>query len=174
MRKNTLFKAISYCLIAISFFGCTPRQKLQRLENKHPELFKPSVKDSISNTVQYVSHDSIINIPGELVTLHDTFLVNKPCPTHYKKTLKSGNETAVLTIDSGKVTVVCKDDSLKQEIVLRDKIISTYKEHTAVGVAENDVYKTHWYDYFCRTVVGISLLFLLIWILLHTVKLPLP
>jgi hypothetical protein len=154
--------------------SCTPEQKLQRLENRHPELFKPTVKDSVSNTIQYVTHDSIISIPARSVVLHDTFLLNKPCPTHYHKVLSSGTESATLNIDSGKVSVICHDDSLKQEIVMRDKIISTYKTHTDVGTAEHNVYLTHWYDYFCRTVVGISLLFLILWITLHAVKMKLP
>ncbi len=173
MRK--LF--LHFLLFTLTFsqiVGCSPQQKLQRLENKHPELFKPTIKDSISNTIQYVTHDSVINIPGESVTLRDTFLVNKPCPMHYSKVIKSGRGTAILQIDSGKVAVICNDDSLKQEIVIRDKIISTYHEHSKLGLAENDVYKTHWYDYFCRTIVGLSLLFMLIWVLLHTFKLPLP
>src|ERR1700679_618958 len=106
MKKNILFFASSYGLLVIGFSGCTPQQKLQHLENKHPELFKPIVKDSISNTVQYIMHDSIINIPAQSVTLHDTFLINKPCPTHYRKVLKSGSETATLNIDSGRVTVI--------------------------------------------------------------------
>lgn len=172
--KTNLLLTLSSSLLVLSLLGCSPQHKLQRLENKHPELFKPTIKDSISNTIQYVTHDSLINIPGQSVTLRDTFLVNKPCPTHFRKVVRSGLETATLNIDSGKITVICKDDSLKKEIVMRDKIISTYKEHTQVGVAEHDVYKTHWYDYFCRTVVGLSLLFLLIWVLLHALKLPLP
>ncbi|HTA28473.1 MAG TPA: hypothetical protein VK809_11830 [Bacteroidia bacterium] len=174
MKKNIPFLTISYWLLAIGFSGCTPQQKLQHLENRHPELFKPTIKDSISNTVQYVAHDSIISIPAQSVTLHDTFLVNEPCPTHYRKVLKSGNETATLSIDSGMVTVICHEDSLKKEIEVRDKIISSFKEHTQVGVAEHDVYLTLWYDYFCRTIVGLSLLFLLLWVLLHALKLPLP
>lgn len=156
------------------FMGCTPQQKLQRLENRHPELFKPIVRDSISNTVQYVTRDSIINIPAQSVILYDTFLVNKPCPAHFHKVLKTGNETATLNIDSGRITVICHDDSLKKEIAVRDKIISSFKEHVQVGVAEHDVYLTHWYDYFCRTVVALSLLFLLLWVLLHSLKFPLP
>jgi len=156
------------------FCGCSPQQKLQHLENKHPELFKPRIKDSASTTIQYVSHDSLITIPGQSAVMHDTFLINKPCPTHFNRTLKSGGETAILNIDSGKVTVICKDDSLKQEILLRDKIINNFKEHVQVGVAENDVYKTHWYDYFCRTVVGIALVLLLIWVAMKAIKFPVP
>ncbi len=168
MKNNIISGAITYWLIAISFISCSPRQKLQHLENKHPELFKPIEKDSTSSITQYLTRDSIINFPVQSVTLHDTFLMDKPCPTHYNKTVKSGLETATLHIDSGKVTVICKDDSLKQEITIRDKIISNFKEHVQVGVAENDVYKAHWYDYFCRTVVGIALLFLLLWVVLKT------
>jgi hypothetical protein len=156
------------------FWGCSPQQKLQHLENKHPELFKPIVKDSTSTSVQYITHDSLINIPGQTIMLRDTFLVNKPCPTHFSKTIKTGGETAILKIDSGKVTVICKDDSLKQEILLRDKIISKFKEHVQVGIAENDVYKTHWYDYFCRTFVGITLVFLLVWVALKAIKPSIP
>jgi len=175
--KNILFLAISYWLLTISFSSCTPQQRLQRLEDRHPELFKPLVKDSISTTIQYVTRDSILTIPGQIVLLHDTFLVNKPCPTHYSKTLKAGTETAILHIDSGRVTVICKDDSLKKEILLRDKIINNFKEHVKVGIAENDIYKIHWYDYFCRTVVAIALIILLLWIVLQMLlkdKIPLP
>ncbi len=172
--KKLLFTFSLFTFTFSLFIGCTPQQKLQHLENNHPELFKPTVKDSISNMVQYVTHDSIIDIPGQSVVLYDTFLVNKPCPTHFHKVLKTGNETATLNIDSGRITVTCHDDSLKKEIAVRDKIISSFKEHIQVGVAEHDVYLTHWYDYFCRTIVAISLLFLLIWVLLHSFKFPLP
>jgi len=156
------------------FIACSPQQKLERLENKHPELFKPILKDSVSNTVEYVAHDSIINIPGANTVLHDTFRVDKPCPLHYQRVLKTGNETATLKIDSGQVTVICHEDSLRREIIVKDKIISNFKEHVQVGVAEHTIYKTRWYDYFCRTVVALSLLFLLLWIALHAAKLPLP
>jgi len=172
MKANILFITIGCFAVIMGFSSCSPEQKLQHLENRHPELFKPVVKDSVSNTIQYVTHDSIINIPGQSAVLHDTFLLNKPCPMHYQKVLRSGNETATLKIDSGRVTVICHDDSLKQEIVMRDKIISSFKEHVDVGVAEHDVFKTHWYDYFCRTIVAIALLVLLLWVVLHALKLP--
>ncbi|HTB31491.1 MAG TPA: hypothetical protein VK808_05655 [Bacteroidia bacterium] len=174
MKNNNVFVIIACCIAVMAFSGCTPQMKLQRLENMHPELFKPIVKDSISNTIQYVTRDSIINIPSNSVTLHDTFLVNKPCPAHYHKVIKADNETATLNIDSGRITVICHDDSLKQEIVIRDKIISSFNEHVQVGVAENDIYKTHWYDYFCRTMVILGVLVLILWIILHSYKLPLP
>lgn len=172
--KNPVLYFLFFIFIFSFFIACSPQQKLQRMENKHPELFKPIVKDSVSNTVQYITHDSIIKIPGSYAVLHDTFDVDKPCPLHYQKVLKTGNETATLKINSGKVTVICHDDSLNREIVVRDKIISNYKEHVQVGVAEHTIYKIHWYDYFCRTIVALSLLFLLLWIALHAVKLPLP
>jgi len=100
--------------------------------------------------------------------------MNEPCPGLFKRVTRSGNITATLSIDSGRVVVTCHDDSLNEIIHWQSEIIDSNRTIIHEGLVQNMQYQTHWYDYFCRTAVGISLFLLLLLIVLHALKLPLP
>ena len=139
MRKCKLLIVNCQLLICL-FCGCSDEKKLQRIEEKHPELFKPLVKDSVGKTIiTYVRHDSIIQLPGQT----NTFTVTVPCPLAssytYTSHFKSG--TATLKIDSGKAIVICHDDSLNEIISWQNEIIDSNRTYIREGLAERLVDK---------------------------------
>jgi hypothetical protein len=165
--KNNINLVFIFLLI-VSFgtiiSGCSDEKRLQRIENRNPGLFQPLTKDSIGKTkVTYITHDSIIHLPGQT----NTFTVTIPCPlsatySHISH-FKSG--TATLQIDSGKATVICHDDSLNEIISWQNEIIDSNRTCIREGLAERLVPQAPGsFDDFCHwftilILIGVALYF---------------
>lgn len=73
------------------------------------------IKDSVVEKTVYVKKDSIVKVPGDSVTLHDTI----PCKGvlyHKVAVSKSGATKATVDIKNGELNVDCKTDSLQARI----------------------------------------------------------
>ncbi len=181
MKKDIL----TFILIVIGLFilasfitSCNSQKacerKLAKIERKCPGLFNLHNTDSTRTVVKETKSTDTILLPGTA----QTFTVSVPCPTggnmnvthHFKE------GTASATINNGILTVKCPYDSLMEVYTnYKDSVFKTRTiDKSGIATRTLAVFSTHWYDYFCRTVVAISLLFLIIWVVLHALKLPLP
>jgi len=175
MKKDVITFLIlvsGLCLMS----GCNSQKacerKLAKIEQKCPDLFKLHNSDSTKTVIKETKTTDTILLPGAT----NTFTVALPCPWAAKITkishFKAGN--ASLSINNGIATVKCPYDSLLSVYTTyKDSVFKTRViDRSGIATRTITVYVTHWYDYFCRTIVGISLLFLVLWIVLHSLKVP--
>lgn len=173
-----LLVVAGFLLLAYAIAGCNSQKacerKLAKIEMKCPDLFKFHNTDSIKTVIHETKTTDTVLLPGAT----NTFTVTLPCPEarNFIKTshFKAGN--ASLSISNGIATVKCPYDSLLTVFTTyKDSIFKTHIiDKSGIATQTVSVFVTHWYDYFCRTVVLISLVFLIIWVALHSLKMPLP
>ncbi|MDI3320009.1 hypothetical protein [Pinibacter soli] len=99
---------IMYC--AFLLFGCTTQKKC--LERFPPQII---TKDSIVLKDSPIYLRIYVPVPGDSVTMHDTF----PCPDMiYHKEFKSasGRTIGIVNVKQGQLIVSCKTDSLNRII----------------------------------------------------------
>lgn len=128
------------------------------------------IKENVVEKTVYVPKDSIVKVPGDSVTLHDTI----PCPgvNYHKEVMsKKGITKATVDIHNNQLSVDCKTDSLSARIqwleAHSDKVTTKTETTTITLPAKRYIPKwVYW-------LAGINLLYVTARILIWRYKIPL-
>jgi hypothetical protein len=128
------------------------------------------VKENTVEKIVYVKKDSLVKMPGDSVTLHDTI----PCPgVVYHKEAVSKNGTLKTTVDikDGRLDVGCKADSLQARIewleVHGEKVITKTQTTTITPPAEKYIPK------WVKWLIAITGLYIIARLFIWRYKIPL-
>lgn len=146
---KSIVKDISTVLIFISVIacysmlsGCSPQQKLQRLENKDPELFTPITKDSVHATIKYVKIDTDIIIPKQADTA--SFIFKPAVITDTVIKFKHGSIKIVIKHDT--IEGICNTDSLNELVAYQKEVIDSDRTVIKQGLVQDKIHVVSWYD----------------------------
>lgn len=65
LQRSKVMKYVKFVFCVLFILGCSPAQRLERLQRKHPELFKEKQDTIILNEITY---DTLIDIVGHTDT----------------------------------------------------------------------------------------------------------